>query len=60
MSPFLVMYSYKLTFLVLITNDVYMEEYCPSAFKTLVKNHIKRIKDIIKLCKAVITAIMFN
>jgi len=60
MSPFLVTHGYKLAFLILITSDVYIEEYCLNAFKTLVKNYIKCIKDIIKLYKAVITAAMLN
>jgi len=60
MSPFLVTYSYKLAFLILIASDVYVEEYRLNAPETLAKNYIKCIKDIIKLYKAAITVITFN
>jgi len=60
MSPFLVIYGYKLASLILIAGDVYTEEYCLSTFKMLVKNYVKCIKDIIKLYKAVITIATLN
>jgi len=60
MSFFLITYGYKLASLILITNNMYVEEYRFSVPETLVKNYIKRIKDIIKLYEAIITITAFN
>jgi len=59
-SPFLATYGYKPASPVPIASNVYAEEYYPNAPETLAKNYVKHMKDIIKLCKAAITAATLN